>query len=211
MRTIDIHAHLVPQCLWRAFDAGEAWHGIHHEPGPGAGFAVLAGFPGGRRVELGHPKIRFTPEERLQDMDADGVDLQVVSIHTPIFSYHLPPEQGRLMAREFNEEVAAMTRQWPDRFAGLVTLPAQDIDAAIDVLDHAVNHLGLKGAELDMVVNGRIPVDVVHDHVKAALENIHGHARAHGAQTDKSDFHIRLLFTFSEYMRAKTPLPCVYF
>ncbi len=151
MRTIDIHAHLVPQCLWRAFDTGEAWHGIHHEAGPGAGVAVMEG----RRVELGHPKIRFTPEDRLQDMNADGVDMQVVSIHTPIFCYHLPPEQGRLMAQEFNEEVAAMTRQWPDRFAGLATLPAQDIRTAIEVLDHAVNHLGLKGAELDMVVNGR--------------------------------------------------------
>ncbi len=150
MRTIDIHAHLVPQGLWRAFDAGESWHGIQHEAGPGAGFAVMPG----RRVELG-TQNSLHPEERLQDMDADGVDLQVVSIHTPIFSYHLPPDQGRLMARDFNEEVAEMTRQWPNRFLGLATLPAQDIEAAIEVLDHAVNHLGLKGAELDMVVNGR--------------------------------------------------------
>ncbi len=151
MRTIDIHAHLVPQSLWRAFDAGEVWHGIRHEPGAGQGFAVMEG----KRVELGHPKIRYTPEARLRDMDEQGVDMQVVSIHTPIFSYHLPAEQGRLLARDFNDEVAEMTRQWPDRFAGLATLPAQDIGAAIDVLDHAVNHLGLKGAELDMVVNGR--------------------------------------------------------
>ena len=28
MRTIDIHAHLMPQCLWRTVDAGNAWHGI---------------------------------------------------------------------------------------------------------------------------------------------------------------------------------------
>ncbi len=151
MRTIDIHAHLVPQSLWRAFDAGVAWHGIHHEPGEGQGYAVMAG----KRVELGHPKIRYTPEERLKDMDAQGIDLQVVSIHTPIFSYHLPADQGRLLARDFNEEVAEMARQWPDRFVGLATLPAQAIDAAIDVLDHAVNHLGLKGAELDMMVNDR--------------------------------------------------------
>jgi hypothetical protein len=41
MRTIDIHAHLVPQCLWRAFDAGETWHGIRHEAGAGQGFAVM--------------------------------------------------------------------------------------------------------------------------------------------------------------------------
>ena len=47
-----------------------------------------------------------------------------------------------------------MTQRWPDRFAGLATLPLQDIDAAITELERAVNQLGLKGAELDMVVNG---------------------------------------------------------
>ena len=48
-----------------------------------------------------------------------------------------------------------MTRQWPTRFAGLATLPVQHVDVAIKELDYAVNRLGLKGAELDMVVNGR--------------------------------------------------------
>ena len=114
-------------------------------------FAIV----GDKRVELGLPQLRYTPAERLRDMDEQGVDMQVVSIHTPLFSYHLPSEQGRLLARDFNEEVASMSRQWPERFAGLATLPAQDIDAAIDVLDDAVNRLGLKGAELDMVVNDR--------------------------------------------------------
>ena len=71
MRTIDIHAHLVPQCLWRAFDAGETWHGIHHEPGAGQGFAVLAD----KRVELGHPW--FPPSQlmgRIEATQFSGID-----------------------------------------------------------------------------------------------------------------------------------------
>jgi aminocarboxymuconate-semialdehyde decarboxylase len=87
-------------------------------------------------------------------MDAQGTDMQVVSIHTPLFSYHLEPEQGRQLARDVNDEIAAMTRQWPQRFAGLATLPVQDVGVAIEELDRAVHVLGLKGAELDMVVNG---------------------------------------------------------
>jgi len=47
-----------------------------------------------------------------------------------------------------------MTRQWPRRFAGLATLPVQDVTAAVDELERAVTVLGLKGAELDTAVNG---------------------------------------------------------
>lgn len=150
MRTIDIHAHLVPRSLWQAADAGREWHGFRHEPGDGIG-TVMAD---GKRTSFTSPKVRFTPEERLKDMDAQGVDVQVISIHTPFFGYHLDPSRGRALARDVNDEIASMTRQWPQRFAGLATLPAQDVKAAIDELERAVTVLGLKGAELDTAVNG---------------------------------------------------------
>jgi aminocarboxymuconate-semialdehyde decarboxylase len=82
------------------------------------------------------------------------VDVQVISIHTPLFGYHLDSAQGLALARETNDEIAAMVRRWPRRFAGLATLPMQDVDAAIAELERAVTVLGLKGAELDTVVNG---------------------------------------------------------
>src|SRR5918994_1215001 len=37
MRSIDIHAHLVPQSLWRAIEAGREWYGYRHQPGDGLG------------------------------------------------------------------------------------------------------------------------------------------------------------------------------
>src|SRR6267142_4806791 len=135
MRSIDIHAHLMPQCLWRTVDSGGDWYGMRFDRVP-------------------TPKVRFTPEERLRDMDAQGVDVQVVSIHTPLFGYGLEPALGRRLARDVNDEIAAMAKQWPTRFAGLATLPVQDVKAAIDELERAVTVLGLKGAELDTLVNG---------------------------------------------------------
>src|SRR3989442_5089431 len=140
----------MPQCLWRTVDAGSEWYGTRFEPGEGLGATVT----NGRKSRVATPKVRFTPEERLRDMDAQGIDVQVVSIHTPLFGYHLEPAQGRQLARDVNDEIAAMTRQWPRRFAGLATLPVQDVTAAIDELERAVTILGLKGAELDTVVNG---------------------------------------------------------
>ena len=150
MRAIDIHAHLVPKSLWQAADAGRDWYGFRHEPGDGVGTMV----GDGKRTHFASPKVRFTPEERLKDMDTQGVDVQVISIHTPFFGYHLDPAQGRALARDVNDEIAAMARQWPRRFAGLATLSVQDVTAAIDELERAVTVLGLKGAELDTVVNG---------------------------------------------------------
>jgi aminocarboxymuconate-semialdehyde decarboxylase len=150
MRTIDIHAHLVPRSLWEAVAAGREWHGYRHEPGQGLGAMV----GDGKRTTFSSPKVRFTPEERLKDMDAQGVDVQVISIHTPFFGHHLDADRGRALAREVNDEIAAMTRQWPRRFAGLATLPVQDVPAAIEELERAVTVLGLKGAELDTHVTG---------------------------------------------------------
>src|SRR5436190_4041767 len=149
MRSIDVHAHVVPQSLWQTVAAGKEWYGTRHEPGPGLGTLIT----NGKRSAVTTPKVRFTPEQRLADMDAQGVDVQVLSIHMPLVGYHLEPAQGRQLARDVNDEIAAMTREWPQRFAGLATLPAQDVGAAIDELERAVQVLGLKGAELDTVVN----------------------------------------------------------
>ena len=150
MRTIDIHAHHVPRSLWRALEAKADWYGFRQKPG---------GTPndiegGGKHTALTSDKVRFTAAERLQDMDAQGVDVQVLSIHTPFFGYHLDAAQGSALAREVNDEIAGMTRDFPERFAGLATLPMQDVKSAIGELERAVTKLGLKGAELDTQVNG---------------------------------------------------------
>jgi aminocarboxymuconate-semialdehyde decarboxylase len=150
MKSIDIHAHLVPRSLWQAAEAGREWYGFRHEGGAGLGTV----FGNGKRTGFNSPKVRFTPEERLKDMDSQGVDVQVVSIHTPFFGYHLDSAQGLALARDVNNEIADMTKQWPTRFAGLATLPVQDVKASIGELERAVNVLGLKGAELDTIVNG---------------------------------------------------------
>ena len=150
MRHIDVHAHLAPQVLWQAIDNGGDWHGLRHEAQGDLEFIVGRG----KRILINSPKIRYSPEQRLADMDAEGTDVQVVSIHTPLFPYHWDATEAIQASMEVNDEIAGMTRKWPERFAGLATLPVQDVDAAVNELERAVTVLGLKGAELDMVVNG---------------------------------------------------------
>lgn len=150
MRSIDIHAHMLPQCLFRALESGQEWYGMRYNTAAKTDLYIKEG-----RVGRIHPSLRFTPEERLQNMDAMGTEVQVVSVHTQIFGYHLDATQGLAQARDINDEIAAMARAFPQRFVGMATLPLQDVKASIVELDRAINQLGLKGAELDTVVNGK--------------------------------------------------------
>ena len=149
MRKIDVHSHYIPRSVIQAQDHGQDWYGLTYSAMPSPGFDD----PSGRRVAINSPKLRFTPEERIADMDASGTDLQLVSIHTPYFGYSWDSAQTTQMAREVNDEISALVRQHPDRFAGMATLPVQDVDAAIEELERAVNTLDLKGAELDAAIN----------------------------------------------------------
>ena len=72
MKSIDIHAHVVPRSLWKAIEAKTDWFGYRHEPGDGLGTVV----GGGMRTHFTSPKVRYTIEERLKDMDAEGTDVQ---------------------------------------------------------------------------------------------------------------------------------------
>ena len=150
MRTIDVHAHLVPRNVWQAAEAKRDWHGYRHEPGEGLGTVV----GNGMRTVFTSPKVRFSAEQRIKDMDEQKVDVQVLSVHTPLVGYHLDAAQGLALSRQVNDDIAATVRDAPKRLAGLATLPAQDVKAAIGELERSVTKLGLKGATLDTHVNG---------------------------------------------------------
>ena len=150
MKTIDIHAHVVPDSLWKAVDAKKEWHGFRHEAGEGLGTMV----GGGMRTAFTSPKVRYSVEQRIKDMDEQKVDVQVLSIHTPLIGYHLEAAQGLALAREVNDEIGATARGSAGRLAGLATLSVQDVKSAIGELERSVTKLGLKGASLDTHVNG---------------------------------------------------------
>ena len=140
MRTIDIHAHISPAGFIEAMNAGVDWHGITSEAVP---------------AHRHNPRTTWTPEERLADMDSLGVDVQVLSTNAVLYSYDKDPDATKAMARDCNDYVSQLTVDHPDRFAGLATLPMQDIPAAIDELERSVAQLGLKGAMIGDHVNGQ--------------------------------------------------------
>ena len=138
MRAIDIHAHLTPQCFQREVLAGRQWYGMTKAEG-----------------ELFNPMNAWTPEQRLADMKSLGIDVQVVSTNVAFYKYDQDVATTRAIAQACNNEVHQMTVDYPDRFAGLATLPMQDIPAAVAELERCVMRLGLKGAMINDQINGR--------------------------------------------------------
>jgi predicted TIM-barrel fold metal-dependent hydrolase len=103
----------------------------------------LAGQTGDRALAAFGPQLadqlKDLAQLRLADMDASGIDVQVLS-------HVAPAAQGLARAREANDRLAAAVRAHPDRFAAFATLPTADPHAAADELDRATGELGLVGA-----------------------------------------------------------------
>ncbi|TDU05951.1 2,3-dihydroxybenzoate decarboxylase [Streptomyces sp. 846.5] len=93
-------------------------------------------------------------ELRLADMDANGVDVQVLSFSTPGLEVVEDPAEAVAVARRINDYLAKAVAEHPTRFAGFATLPLQDPQAAVVELRRAVEELGLKGVLINDHVRG---------------------------------------------------------
>src|SRR5260221_11511255 len=114
MRTIAIEEHFLADGVREAMK--------RDTPGQGGGSnAVFVAEQQAKLADLG--------STRLQDMDAGGIDLQVIS-HTASGIVPLSGGEGVRVAREANDQLAAAVAAHPDRFAGFATLPMTDPEAA---------------------------------------------------------------------------------
>ena len=99
-------------------------------------------------------KLDDLGDQRLADMDAGGIDVQVLSHGAP-GTEQLAPEQAIPLAREANDYLARSIAAHPDRLAAFATLPTAVPEAAADELERAVNELGFKGALINGHVRGQ--------------------------------------------------------
>lgn len=116
----------------------------------------------GRLTEVG---------ERLADLDAMGVDLQVVG-PMPMHHYWADADLAVRLARTVNEAVAAHCARAPERLYGLGTVPLQHPDLAVALLDRAVTEHGLYGISVSTTVGGRELADPAHDELWRTAEEL---------------------------------------
>jgi aminocarboxymuconate-semialdehyde decarboxylase len=150
--TIDLHCHALNPHV-------EAL--VAKLPGKQAEMAAMAAsmtpdslaHNGASMLPIAGPRLTRV-DQRLSDMDAMGVDVQVVSPSPNQYYYWAELELSKEVVRLQNEAIADLCKKHPTRFAGLGTLALQHPELAIGQLEHAVKVLGLKGVEISTSVNG---------------------------------------------------------
>jgi aminocarboxymuconate-semialdehyde decarboxylase len=150
-RVIDVQAHVVPRVyldrlasradlprVERDAGTGRCW--IHS--GPGLRTPVASAM-----VDL---------ETRLAEMDAAGVDVELLSTTLPGVEMFEDTAFGVDLARATNDELASIVTSAPDRFLAMAALPLQDPPAARRELKRTVSELGFAAGGLYTNVQGRM-------------------------------------------------------
>jgi predicted TIM-barrel fold metal-dependent hydrolase len=132
IKTIDVHAH----CNFHEAGALLGEEGARIQAGTNIGAQETF-------IELG---------QRLAAMDAQAVDMEILSINT--FWYNRERDLAAQIVKLQNEKLAEFCAAHPDRFAAFASLTLQAPDLAVQELEIAVKKQGLKGAAIGSSVNG---------------------------------------------------------
>ncbi|HJX78135.1 amidohydrolase family protein [Glutamicibacter sp.] len=142
--TVDVHTHYVPKG-WP--DLGEATGAC----GPWPWMRV-----DGERdamIMLGEQEFRplldnaWQAEVRLEEMDEDGVDVQVLSPTPLFFCYDKGPGEAAKVSGIFNDLALEIAANGNGRLLPFCQVPLQDTDAACRELDRCIDN-GHRGVEI---------------------------------------------------------------
>jgi aminocarboxymuconate-semialdehyde decarboxylase len=139
---VDVHNHAIPEAALALLRSdrvygvkldGTRWRGGTH-----VDFEVVPSF-----VE---------PAAKLEELNDHGLDVAIVSAAPPLFYYHVDPDAGEALARAVNEGLAEFCRAAPERLRWLATVPLQDAERAVSVLEDA---RGCVGVEIGTTLPGK--------------------------------------------------------
>lgn len=149
MLKIDVHTHILPKDIpnWKASFGYGGFITLDHYK-PCCAKMVRDDGKQFRDIEANC----WDPATRIEEMDATGVGIQVLSTVPVMFSYWARPENGAEVAKFLNDHIASIVAEFPSRFIGLGTLPMQDTELAIRELERCRQN-GLAGVQIGTNVN----------------------------------------------------------
>ena len=142
MGTIDIHTHFLPRAwpdLAARFGSPD-WPWMRH------------GADGKAMLMVGASEFRpvgaacWDPRLRLEQMDRDGVEVQVMCATPLLFAYQRPAAQALECARIFNDAALEICSHAPRRLKALCQVPLQDTELACREVSRAMadGHIGVQ-------------------------------------------------------------------
>jgi aminocarboxymuconate-semialdehyde decarboxylase len=145
MRIIDSHFHWWPRNVFEELCKREEFPRAEKNARGGYNYVGEAGRP-----SLNSWTEWFDLDMQLEYMDGLGHEVSVVCSIGPFSIYFsdLPPDEGRDAALMWNEAMAGAQKKYPGRVWASAAVPLTDTQIAIEVLDDAVNRLGLMGVNL---------------------------------------------------------------
>jgi aminocarboxymuconate-semialdehyde decarboxylase len=145
MRIIDSHFHWWPRPIFEQLCTRETYPRCERNARGGYNYVGEEGRP-----SLNSWTEWFDLDRQLEHMDGLGHEVSVVCSLGPFSIYFsdLPPGEGRDAALQWNEAMAGAQRKYPGRVWASAAVPLTDTRIAIEVLDHAVNTLGLMGVNI---------------------------------------------------------------
>jgi predicted TIM-barrel fold metal-dependent hydrolase len=133
--------------------------------------APVAGAAGQFMAEVGK-KLIDLGDGRLADMDAAGIDMQILSLSAMEGSDKSDSATSRERARSSNDKLADAVHRHPRRYAGFAALALEDPEGAAGELERCVTKLGLVGAMIDGTIDGQFLDNERFEPLLAAAEGL---------------------------------------
>ena len=147
--TVDIHSHVgIPEAA-SFVEPHLDWSTI-----PLAHFANAETRALGQKQEA-DIRERAGHEHRLADLDAMGLDMQLIAPPPPQCYYTVPLEIAVKATQMVNDGIAAFCAKAPDRFKGFGSVPMTDAGEAVKELERCVRQLGFTGIEILTTIAGK--------------------------------------------------------
>jgi len=159
---VDFHVHMLEPEVFKASTNKTVFTGFGAAP-------ATAPRPGAQQL-MGR---MFDPAAEIEDMDARGIDMSVVSSSTVLQgSSWADPNTDLALCRRCNDQAADWVARHPKRFVGSFVLPLQDVKLALQELERAVGTLKLKVANISSSYNGLYMGDPAYHPFWEAVERL---------------------------------------
>ena len=101
------------------------------------------------QAEEGFPLPKWSVEEHLKFMDDAGIDFTILSMATPhIYNGKKNEKLSCEIARQINEEFAAICKKFPEKFGFVATIPLPSVEGSISEINFATEKLGALGVKV---------------------------------------------------------------